>query len=213
MLTIKKFALMFCLMMGLTVIANAQNITSGTVNFTVTTPPAFDIRSNGQATVGSGVQIQNNSIANSALSVSLLIGDAGPGSTNALTASVPIRLRSNAAYKVTATRTGVTTQADNDPAAFDASDINMSLSVQRNAGGLVASGTDTPNASITKLSNIAKTTGSTVILNGDRISNQGTNAANSNNYITATLQFNMLHQYYSVGNYAEQIYLGISANP
>jgi hypothetical protein len=213
MITIKNFALMFCLTFCFAVIANAQTINSGTVDFSVTTPAAFDLRGNGASTAGNGVQIQTNSNTNTSLSVNLVMGDAGPGNSNAMTASVPLRLRSNAPYKLTAVRTGENTQVDNDAAAFDASDITVGITVVRNAGGLVASGADIPNAAVTKLSNIDKITGSTTLMTGDRISNQGSNSMSSNNYITATLQFNATHQYYSVGTYSEQITLGISANP
>lgn len=175
--------------------ANAQNITSGTIDFSVTTPSAFDLRNT----------------SNAALQDTVTFADAGPNDTTALTKTVVIQLRSNADYQVTALRTGAATVADGDGARFDASDISVQVTPSRTAGGLVNAGADTVNSGVTKLSDIVKGSGSTQLMFGDRISLQGDN--NSSNFMTASLKFDATHQYYTPETYSEQITLGISAKP
>lgn len=178
---------------------NAQTIPTGTIDFSVATPAAFDLRS------ASNAQLSDSSVS---------FSNAGPGNNDAMSKSVVIRLRSNAAYQVTAFRSGAATVPDNDIARFDASDISVLVTPATRGGSLVnTSGVDNVNASVVKLSDIAKTTGSTQLMYGDRISNQGDNSASSDNFIEATLKFDATHQYYTPETYSETITVGISAKP
>ncbi len=65
--TIKlAFALAFCLMVS--VAANAQTVSSGTVDFSVTVADSFDIRSGGAGAGLNGMTVTGGVTANSALS-------------------------------------------------------------------------------------------------------------------------------------------------
>jgi hypothetical protein len=175
---------------------NAQTINSGTIDFSVTTPAAFDLRGADNAQLSSA---------------SVSFADAGPNSTAAMSKSFVVRLRSNAAYQLTAVRTGAAGADDNDSARFDASDISVFVTPNRSSGTLRAGGNDVVNSAVVKLSDVQKGTGTTQLMSGDRISNQGDN--NSDNFMEATLKFDATHQYYTPETYTETVTVGISARP
>ena len=202
---------MFVLMLSLGIAANAQSITSGTVDFSVTVLQSFDLRANGAAT-GSGITASPSQNANDPLAVILSVADASPNTNNAtLTAAVPIRMRSNFAYKLQATRV---TQDAVSPADFDSSDIGMSLAYNARSGAQVASGNDTPANGFGAPGNTVGTLSATplTISNGDRISNQGNNLSNDN-FVGANLNFSVARQYYTPGTFTQQVVVSISAQP
>ena len=203
---------MFVLMLSLGIAANAQSITSGTVDFSVTVLQSFDLRANGAAT-GSGITASPSQNANDPLAVILSVADASPNTNNAtLTAAVPIRMRSNFAYKLQATRV---TQDAVSPADFDSSDIGMSLAYNARGGAQVnlpgldtpANGFGAPGKTVGDLSAVPLT-----ISNGDRISNQGNNLSNDN-FVGANLNFSVARQYYTPGTFTQQVVVSISAQP
>ena len=212
--TLKTIALSLGLTLGFAVAAQAQAVPTGTVDFSVTVPEAYDIRSNGTVTVTAGITATAQT-ANNALATTLTVLDASPNVDNSiLTANVPIRLRSNDAYLLTATRTGSSVA---HPANFDSSDISMSISAITRSGANVAAGTDTaqngfgaPGKTVADLSGTA-----TNIMTGSRISNQGNNDASSANFATGTLNFSIARQYYTANPVAftEQVTVGIVGTP
>ena len=180
--TIKTaFALVFCLMLGVAV--NAQ-IGAGTIDFNVTVAPSFDIRSGGPGTGLNGMTVTNGVSANSALSALVTVADASPNIDNSvLTASVPIRLRSNAPYKLNATRTGGSTASATD---FESSDIAMNITfVSGRTAPQVEPGAD----NVIAVGNVGALSATAFqIANGARISTSG-NTVSTDNFITANLNF------------------------
>ncbi|MCY7345213.1 MAG: hypothetical protein LH614_03250 [Pyrinomonadaceae bacterium] len=206
--TIKiAFAIVFCLMLGVTVNAQAS-IDSGTVDFSVTVAPSFDIRSNGAGTGLNGMAVAVG-IANSALSATVTVADASPNiDSSLLTASVPIRLRSNAPYKLNASRTGTSVPSGPN---FESSDIGMSITYNARGAGLVnTGGVDNVVAFGGNVGALAPA--AVEIANGARISNGGDNST-PNNFITANLNFNAQRAYYTptVSPYQDQITVSILA--
>ena len=216
--TLKNIALMFALTLGCAVAANAQAITSGTVDFSVAVPEAFDLRSNGTVT-GVGITNSPAQSANTMLGVVLSVADASPNIDNsALTAAVPIRMRSNRSYRLQAARQTADAVSAQD---FDSSDIGMSLSTPVRSGAQVNAGGDTIIAPYTvggggNVGGLATgLSGGTTIVNGDRISNQGDNNS-SDNFATATLNFSIARQYYTptAGTpFTQKVTVSISAQP
>lgn len=199
----KNIVLSLGVIFGLALAANAQAIPSGTVDFSVAVPNAFDIRGNGTPTVTSGITTSGGT-ANNALGVTLTVIDASPNINNAaLTANVPIRLRSNAAYQLT----GIYNPTGGNPisitpsnADLDASDIGMSITYNPRSGARVnTGGTDTV---VTGWQTGGGKTAADLdqfgvqISTGARISNQGTNLS-TDNFETANLNFTIARQYYT----------------
>jgi hypothetical protein len=104
-----------------------------------------EINSGGAVTLtgNSGGGVTTDGVANSPLAVSINLGELGPSNTNTfVTASVPLRLRSNAAYvlsvNATVTSSGTTTNR------IGAADVGFGLgTISRTGMGVNVSGTDT----------------------------------------------------------------------
>lgn len=193
--------------------ANAQvtgNIGSpGMVNFSVTVPDSFDLRSGGNATASDASITGTSHITNNALSMTLNFGDVSPNVNNSmLSVAVPIRLRSNRTYGVYASRTGTSTASLGD---FESSDIGMGITYNARSGALVDSGTDTPVTSwgsdpaAATVSNGVPTFSQKVddlsatalkISNGSRIS-LGGDTTSTNNFVEANLRFAVKRQFFT----------------
>ena len=75
--------------------------TTGTVSMSATVSKFVEINSGGAVTLtgNSGGGVTTDGVTNSPLAVSINLGELGPSNTNSfVTASVPLKLRSNAAY-------------------------------------------------------------------------------------------------------------------
>lgn len=218
MKTTFKFAFAICMALFVSVVsANAQAVTTGTINFNVTVNDAFDLRSNGAST-GTGTNgftASTPGVANQALGVLLTVGDASPNSDDStITASVPIRMRSNRTYRILATRA---TQDPASPINFDSSDISMALTpVAGRGAGSVLTGSDAiatgwgvgGGKTVGDLSN-----SSLQILNGDRISEDGDNQS-GDNFATSSVEFGIKRQYYTPTSgtpFTQQLTLVIAA--
>src|ERR1043165_6167883 len=82
--------------------------TTGTVSMSATVSKFVEINSGGSVTLAgnSGGGVTTDGVANSPLAVSINLGELGPSNTNSfVTASVPLKLRSNAAYVLSMTAT------------------------------------------------------------------------------------------------------------
>src|SRR6478672_13471537 len=82
--------------------------TTGTVTMSATVSKFVEINSGGSVTLtgNSGGGVTTDGVANSPLAVSINLGELGPSNTNSfVTASVPLKLRSNAAYVLSMTAT------------------------------------------------------------------------------------------------------------
>jgi hypothetical protein len=206
--TIKiAFAIVFCLMVG--VAANAQTINSGTVDFNVTVLNSFDIRSGGAGTGLNGMSVTGGVNDEAALSATITVSDASPNQDNSvLTASVPIKLRSNAPYKLNATRTGTSVASGPD---FESSDISMSISFSARAGALVnTAGADSATAFAGNVGGLSST--ATQIASGSRISNGG-NTASNDNFVSANLNFSTPRAFYTptAAPYTDKVTVSILA--
>ncbi len=119
--------------------------TSGTVTVSATVSKFVEINSGGAVTLtgnsGGGVTIDG--VANSPLAVSINLGELGPSNTNNfVTAQVPLKLRSNAAYVLsmiaTVNSSGTTSNR------IGAADVGFGLgTITRSGTGVNATGTDT----------------------------------------------------------------------
>lgn len=119
--------------------------TTGTVTISATVSKFVEINSGGAVTLNgnSGGGITTDGVANNPLAVSINLGELGPGNTNSfVSASVPLKLRSNANYvlsmSATVASTGTTTNR------IGAADVGFGLTTITRAGaGVNLAGTDT----------------------------------------------------------------------
>lgn len=200
---------------------NAGN--AGAVNLSVNVKSASDLRTGGVPTSAGGADVLSASNENNALVVSLQFNDASPNQTDVMaaapfmTATVPIRMRSNDSYQVFAYRAGTM----NNTAAEDflASDVGFGVIDVVRTGSLVAGGSDTVEpgfgsdpasaavsngevsyskslADLDIVSTSSAPNTGTKIMSGDRISLGGDNTT-TNNYISANLKFAVKPQYYT----------------
>lgn len=208
-----KMLSIFALLISATVFVNAQAQTTGTVQFDVSVQPAFDLRANGPATASSGVVV-NAQTANDALGATVTVSDASPnaGDTD-LTANVPIRMRSNATYKLTALRSGASVVSGAD---FESSDIKMEIAYSTRLGlNVDTGGSDTIVSGWSGFSNSVGTLTPTAvkIAGGDRISTGGNNLS-TDNFVAASLNFKIARAYYTpITSYTDQVTVAIVAGP
>src|SRR4029079_579826 len=118
--------------------------TSGTVTMSATVSKFVEINSGGAVTLteNSGGGVTTDGVNNSPLAVSINLGELGPSNTNSfVTAQVPLKLRSNAAYvlSMAATVTGQGTTASR----IVASDVGFGLGTVSRTGLGVNAGADT----------------------------------------------------------------------
>lgn len=119
--------------------------TTGTVNMSATVSKFVEINSGGAATLtgNSGGGVTTAGTANSPLAVVIDLGELGPSNANSfVTASVPLKLRSNAGYvlSMAATVTGTGTTANRITAA----DVGFGLgSISRSGTGVNTPAADT----------------------------------------------------------------------
>ena len=119
--------------------------TTGTVSMSATVSKFVEINSGGSVTLAgnSGGGITTNGTVNNPLAVVINLGELGPSNANSfVTANVPLKLRSNAAYVLsmasTVTSTGSTANK------IGAADIGFGLgSVTRSGVGVNTTGIDT----------------------------------------------------------------------
>lgn len=139
-----KFILLAVLLLVHAATCSAQS-TTGTVTMSATVSKFVEISSGGAVTLtgNSGGGVTTDGVTNSPLAVSINLGELGPGNTNSfVTALVPLKLRSNAAYvlsmNATVTSSGSTTNK------IGAADVGFGLgTISRSGNGVSASGTDT----------------------------------------------------------------------
>jgi len=119
--------------------------TTGTVTMSATVSKFVEINSGGGVTLtgSSGGGVTTDGVVNSPLAVSINLGELGPSNTNNfVTASVPLKLRSNAPYvlsmSATVTSSGSTTNK------IGSADVGFGLgTVSRTGTGVNVTGTDT----------------------------------------------------------------------
>ncbi|MEJ7615932.1 MAG: hypothetical protein WKF30_02905 [Pyrinomonadaceae bacterium] len=130
--------------MTLTGVASAQS-TTGTVTMSATVSKFVELNSGGAITLSgnSGGGVTTDGTVNNPLAAVVNLGELGPSNTNSfVTANVPLKIRSNAAYvlsvNATVTSTGTTTNK------ISAVDVGFGLGVVTRTGtGVNTTGTDT----------------------------------------------------------------------
>ena len=141
-----KSTLVAALFVTTATVASAQVNTSGTVTMSGTVSKFVELNSGGAVTLtgNSGGGVTTDGVSDNALAVVLNLGELGPSNTNSfVTASVPLKLRSNANYvlSLSATVTSTGTTSDRITAAdfgFGIGSFTRSLAV-----GVNSAGTDT----------------------------------------------------------------------
>lgn len=141
---LKLAALAACIATTFVVAASAQS-TTGTINMSATVSKFVEINSGGAVVLAgnSGGGVTTDGTANNPLAVVVNLGELGPSNTSSfVTANVPLKLRSNAAYVMsmvaTVTSTGVTANK------VTAADVGFGLgTVGRTGIGVNTAGTDT----------------------------------------------------------------------
>jgi len=118
--------------------------TTGTVSMSATVSKFVEINSGGAVTLtgNSGGGVTTDGVANSPLAVAINLGELGPSNTNSfVTASVPLKLRSNAAYVLSMTAT--VTSSGTTSSRIGAADVGFGLGTVSRTGLGVNSGSDT----------------------------------------------------------------------
>ena len=139
-----KSILLAILLMPAAVTCSGQS-TTGTVSMSATVSKFVEINSGGAVTLtgNSGGGVTTDGIANSPLAVAINLGELGPSNTNSfVTASVPLKIRSNAAYVLSMTAT--VTSSGTSSSRIGAADIGFGLgTVSRSGVGVNTGGSDT----------------------------------------------------------------------
>jgi hypothetical protein len=141
---ISKLVMSAALLVAIAVTGFAQS-TTGTVSMSATVSKFVEINSGGAITLNgaSGGGVTTDGVANSPLAVSINLGELGPSNTSSfVTASVPLKLRSNAGYvlsmSATVTSSGTTSNK------IGPADVGFGLgSITRTGTGVNTSGADT----------------------------------------------------------------------
>lgn len=124
-------------------IALAQS-TTGTVNMSATVSKFVEINSGGAVTLtgNSGGGVSTDGTLNNPLAVVINLGEVGPSNTNSfVTASVPLKIRSNAAYVMSVSSTVTTSGSTAN--RITSADIGFGLGSIARTGVGVATGADT----------------------------------------------------------------------
>src|ERR1041385_3251564 len=109
--------------------------TTGTVSMSATVSKFVEINSGGSVTLAgnSGGGVTTDGVANSPLAVSINLGELGPSNTNRfVTASVPLKLRSNAPYVLSMSAT--VTSSGTSSSKIGAADVGFGLGTVSRTG-------------------------------------------------------------------------------
>src|SRR5262245_42349242 len=137
--------ILFTILLCVSTVTCLAQSTTGTVSMSATVSKFVEINSGGSVTLtgNSGGGVTTDGVLNSPLAVSINLGELGPSNTNSfVTASVPLKLRSNAGYvlSMSATVTSSGTTANR----IGAADVGFGLgTISRSGNGVNSSGTDT----------------------------------------------------------------------
>jgi len=141
--TLLKIFLFVALLMVQADVCLGQS-TTGTVTMSATVSKFVEINSGGAVTLSgnSGGGVTTDGVANNPLAVSINLGELGPSNTNSfVTAQVPLKLRSNAAYVLSMTAT--VTSSGTSASRIGSADVGFGLGTVTRTGIGVATGSDT----------------------------------------------------------------------
>lgn len=192
---------------------------------------ALDISSGGAPTITGtvGGSVTGSSSVTTNLNVTINFGEISPSNTNSIVkVTVPIAVRSNQAYKVTATYSGA---INANAQALQKSDIGFGLRNWRAMGSnsrvcalphtIYSPFSNDPASSVSinpttgrvqYVSDLADVTTATTILSGPRLSNGGGARATNDGYIFDAI-FTITPQFYAAGTTSATLTFTISAGP
>lgn len=141
-----QLTLVAALLTTTAVVASAQVNTSGTVTMSGTVSKFVELNSGGAVTLSgnSGGGVTTDGVTDSALAVVLNLGELGPGNTNSfVSASVPLKMRSNANYVLSMSAVVASSGSSTD--RITAADIGFGIGTfsRSSAVGVNTGGTDT----------------------------------------------------------------------
>jgi hypothetical protein len=137
-------SILLTMLLTLAAVSSLGQSTTGTVSMSATVSKFVEINSGGAVTLtgNSGGGVTTDGVANSPLAVAINLGELGPSNTNSfVTASVPLKLRSNAAYVLSMTAT--VTSSGSTSSRIGAADIGFGLGTVSRTGLGVNAGSDT----------------------------------------------------------------------
>jgi hypothetical protein len=144
MRSLKLAAVAACLV-GLFVVGNAAQSTSGTVSMSATVSKFVEINSGGPVTLSgnTGGGVTTDGTSSNPLAVVINLGELGPSNESSfVTANVPLKLRSNAAYVLSMNAT--VSSSGSSANRITAADVGFGLgSVTRTGVGVNTTGSDT----------------------------------------------------------------------
>jgi hypothetical protein len=223
------------------VIANGQTSDSGAVTLQGSVSGYVEVRAGGPATLAnnSGGGITNNKIKgdklNNPTTLTIDFGEVGPSNTASfVTATVPLRLRSNVSYTLKTSAAAMTYGSGTpDASSVTLADIGFGLTTAtRDSGGGVAAGTDTvaatadgdptlgANGSVDGVTgryiyvaghSLANYTTSTTVLTGPRVMNAMVASGNTNGLVVTTIM-SIKPQFFTPGSFSTSVTFTIS-NP
>lgn len=221
--------------------ATAQTSDAGSITVQGTASGYVEVRAGGAATLtnNSGGGITNNKAKgdklNSPTTLVIDFGEVGPANAASfVTATVPLRLRSNVSYTLKTNVAAITYGTGTpDANSVTLADIGFGiLTATRDSGGGVATGTDTivatasgdptlgANGSISGTTgrytynaghSLASYASSTTVLTGPRIMNAMVPSANTNGLVVTTM-FAIKPQFFTPGSFSTSVTFTIS-NP
>ena len=138
-------SLLLSILLATAAVTSLGQSTTGTVSMSATVSKFVEINSGGSVTLAgnSGGGVTTDGVTNSPLAVSINLGELGPSNTNSfVTASVPLKLRSNAAYVLSMAAT--VTSSGSTSSKIGAADVGFGLgTVSRTGVGVNTGGSDT----------------------------------------------------------------------
>jgi len=219
-------------------LANAQTTDSGSVTLSGTVSGYVEVRAGGAATLANNTSggITNNKVKgdnlNNPTTMIIDFGEVGPSNTNSfVTATVPLRLRSNVSYTLKTSASAIT--GVTDASSVTLADIGFGITTAiRDAGGGVAGGADTIAAAASgdptlgangfidgvtgrytynAAHSLANYTVSTTVLTGPRIMNAMVPGGNTNGLVVTSI-FSIKPQFFTPGSFSTSVTFTIS-NP
>ena len=215
-----KFSLVAALFAMTAAVASAQVNTSGTVTMSGTVSKFVELNSGGAVTLSgnSGGGVTTDGVADSALAVSINLGELGPSNSSSfVTATVPLKMRSNANYVLSLSATVSSTGSSAQK--IGAADFGFGIGsfTRSNATGVNNTGNDAPatlgdptlpaNGGINAngryeyaagKSNLGAFSSSSSVLSGDRILNAVPRS--NTNGLTVPAIFSVKPQFYENGS-------------
>src|SRR6476659_4581071 len=133
--TIITKTILLTALLAVSAVSGFGQSTTGTVTMSATVSKFVEINAGGAVTLtgNSGGGVTTDGVANSPLAVAINLGELGPSNTNSfVTASVPLKLRSNAAYVLSMTAT--VTSSGTSSSRIGAADVGFGLGTVSRSG-------------------------------------------------------------------------------